>query len=167
MFLIVSYLAILGNHRNRNVLWIQATRRVLFINDTESKGRKGLLHHWIIIRPWDNFVIGLIGFDRITRSGKALWNLGYWVRSSEQQHGFARLSVEAVLKWIAESGPVCIELKVDPNNKPGHRTVLRVVKEWNGERYIAGDSAITISGLRTLHHCYLVNIIWYLFCGLI
>lgn len=130
-----------------------------FIDDTERKGRKGLLHHWIIVRPWDNFVIGLIGFDRITRSGKALWNLGYWIRSSEQQHGFARLSVESVLKWMAEGGPVCIELKVDPNNIPGHRTVQRVVKEWNGERYIAGDSAITISGLRTLHHCYLINII--------
>ena len=85
-----------------------------FIDDTERKGRKGLLHHWIIVRPWDNFVIGLIGFDRITRSGKALWNLGYWIRSSEQQHGFARLSVESVLKWMAEGGPVCIELKVDP-----------------------------------------------------
>ena len=56
---------------------------------------------------------------------------------------------------------MCIRdrLKVDPNNIPGHRTVQRVVKEWNGERYIAGDSAITISGLRTLHHCYLINII--------
>ncbi len=130
-----------------------------FIEDTESKGRKGLLHHWIIIRPWDDAVLGLIGFDRITRSGKAIWNLGYWVRSSEQQHGIARLCTNAVLNWIAEGGSICIELKVDPNNIPGNRTVLRIVKEWNGERYVEGDSAITISGIRTLHHCYLVNII--------
>jgi RimJ/RimL family protein N-acetyltransferase len=101
----------------------------------------------------------LIGFDRVTRSGKAFWNLGYWIRSSEQQHGIARLSTNAVLSWIAEAGPICIELKVDPNNIPGNRTVLRIVKEWNGERYVKGDSSITISGLRTLHHCYLVNII--------
>ena len=32
-----------------------------FIEDTERKGRKGLLHHWIIIRPWDDTVLGLIG----------------------------------------------------------------------------------------------------------
>jgi hypothetical protein len=60
---------------------------------------------------------------------------------------------------MSEGGPICIELKVDPNNIPGNRTVLRIVKEWNGERYIEGDSSITISGIRTLHHCYLVNII--------
>ena len=35
-----------------------------FIADTERKGRSGLLHHWIMIRPWDGYVIGLIGFDR-------------------------------------------------------------------------------------------------------
>jgi RimJ/RimL family protein N-acetyltransferase len=71
-----------------------------FINETEEKGRKGILHHWVIIRVWDNFVLGLIGFDRITRSDKAVWNLGYWVRSSEQQRGIARMSVDAVLYLI-------------------------------------------------------------------
>tara|TARA_B110000495_G_C22985536_1_gene579791 strand:- start:793 stop:1356 length:564 start_codon:yes stop_codon:yes gene_type:complete len=129
-----------------------------FIDETERKGRKGLLHHWIIIRPWDNAVLGLIGFDRITRSGKAVWNLGYWVRSSAQQHGIARMSVDAVLNWIGEIDKICIELKVDPNNTPGLSTVLRIVKKWSGKRYIEGDSAITISGIRTIHECYLVDI---------
>ncbi len=129
-----------------------------FIRETEEKGRKGLLHHWVIVRSWDNFVLGLIGFDRITRTDKAVWNLGYWVRSSEQQHGIAKMSVDAALRWIGETSPLFIELKVDPSNIPGRSTVLRIVKEWNGERCISGDSSITISGLRTLHECYLVEI---------
>ena len=129
-----------------------------FINETEEKGRKGILHHWVIIRAWDNFVLGLIGFDRITRSDKAVWNLGYWVRSSEQQRGIARMSVDAALDWIKEKKPVFIELKVDPNNIPGRSTVFRIVNDWNGKRHIEGDAAITISGLRTMHECYLVEI---------
>ncbi|MFQ3343912.1 MAG: GNAT family N-acetyltransferase [Candidatus Poseidoniales archaeon] len=129
-----------------------------FITETEEKGRKGILHHWVMMRSWDNFALGLIGFDRITRSGKAVWNLGYWVRSSEQQHGIARMSADAALGWIRERKPICIELKVDPQNVPGRSTVLRIVKEWNGERCIEGDTAITISGIRTVHECYLVEI---------
>ena len=64
-----------------------------FISETERMGRAGLLHHWVMIRPWDNSTLGLIGFDRVTRSGQATWNLGYWVRSSEQNHGIASKSI--------------------------------------------------------------------------
>ena len=39
-----------------------------FIEDTERKGRSGIIHHWSIVRKWDEEILGLIGFDRVTRS---------------------------------------------------------------------------------------------------
>ena len=34
-----------------------------FLSETERMGRAGLLHHWIMVRPWDDSLLGLIGFD--------------------------------------------------------------------------------------------------------
>ncbi len=129
-----------------------------FIIDTERKGQSGLLHHWVMIRPWDGYVLGLVGFDRVTRSKRANWNLGYWVRSSEQRHGYARKSIDASLNWIGQTGKITVEMKVDPNNVAGTKTVLRTVKKWGGERCLSGDSAITVAGIRTIHECHLIEV---------
>jgi RimJ/RimL family protein N-acetyltransferase len=129
-----------------------------FINDTETKGKSGILHHWVMIRPWDGYLLGLVGFDRVTRSNKAMWNLGYWVRSSEQRHGYARKSIDATLGWIRHTGNITVEMKVDPNNLPGSKTVQKTVKKWGGERHASGDSAITVAGVRTRHECHLIHI---------
>ena len=129
-----------------------------FLAETERMGRSGLLHHWVMVRPWDGALLGLIGFDQVTRSGKAVWNLGYWVRSSEQQHGFARRAIDASLRWLGEAEKSSVELKVDPHNPAGRSTVMRTVREWKGERCVDGDSAITVAGVRTPHECHLVTI---------
>ena len=129
-----------------------------FLEETERTGRVGRMHHWVLIRPWDEAVLGLLGFDRVTRSGIAEWNLGYWVRSSEQRRGIASRAIEAALSWLAESETVSVELKVDPKNAAGKRTVERTVRRWNGSRCVAGDSAITVAGVRTLHECHLIEI---------
>ena len=129
-----------------------------FLAETERMGRAGLLHHWVMVRPWDEALLGLIGFDRVTRSGKAVWNLGYWVRSSEQQHGFARRAIDGTLHWLGEAENSLVELKVDPHNPAGRSTVMRTVREWRGERCVDGDSAITVAGVRTPHECHLVTI---------
>jgi len=147
----------------RAMPWINPDKEIRpqiedFIGDTERKGRTGLLHHWIMIRPWDEYVIGLIGFDRVTRSDRATWNLGYWVRSSEQRHGYARRSIDAALGWLGQVSELIVEVKVDPNNSPGSKTVIRTVRKWKGERYISGDSAITVAGVRTMHECHLIEV---------
>ena len=129
-----------------------------FIHETERKGRAGLLHHWVMVRPWDEFILGLVGFDRVTRSRKAVWNLGYWVRSSEQQHGIARKSIDAVLGWIGQVENLTVELKVDPKNEAGRNTVMRAVRNWGGERCTEGDSPITVAGIRTLHECHIIEV---------
>ena len=129
-----------------------------FLSETERMGRAGLLHHWIMVRPWYDSSLGLIGFHRVTRSGQASWNLGYWVRSSEQNHGIASKSIEAVLRWMGEAEEVSIELKVDPLNKAGRSTVAKVVRNWEGKRCIDGDSSITVAGVRTIHECHVVTV---------
>lgn len=129
-----------------------------FVLETERKGRAGLLHHWVMIRPWDEYILGIVGFDKVTRSNRATWNLGYWVRSSEQQHGIARKSIDAALKWLGQVENLTVELKVDPNNQPGRNTVIRTVRNWGGERCIDGDSAITVAGVRTMHECHIIKI---------
>ena len=75
-----------------------------FLDETERTGRVGRMHHWVLIRPWDEVVLGLLGFDRVTRSGIAEWNLGYWVRSSEQRRGIASRAIEAALSCALVSG---------------------------------------------------------------
>ena len=128
-----------------------------FLQETEKMGRSGLMHHWVMIRPWDNALLGLIGFDHVTRTIQAEWNLGYWVRSSAQQHGLAKKSINATLEWLGAISEVTVELKVDPLNAAGVKTVLQTVSNWNGERSISGDSAVTVAGIRTLHHCHLIK----------
>ena len=54
-------------------------------------------------------------------------------------------------------GEITIELKVDPLNLAGQKTVLQTVNNWNGERCVSGDSAVTVAGIRTLHHCHLIK----------
>ncbi|MCS5532154.1 MAG: GNAT family N-acetyltransferase [Candidatus Poseidoniales archaeon] len=129
-----------------------------FLDETERTGRVGRMHHWVLIRPWDEAVLGLLGFDRVTRSAEAEWNLGYWVRSSEQRRGVASRAIEAALTWLGELESVSIELKVDPNNAAGKRTVERTVRRWKGSRCVSGDSAITVAGVRTPHECHLITI---------
>ena len=129
-----------------------------FLDETERTGRVGRMHHWVLIRPWDEAVLGLLGFDRITRSAEAEWNLGYWVRSSEQRRGVAGRAIEASLRWLGDLEMVAVELKVDPNNAPGKRTVERTVRQWGGSRCVSGDSAITVAGVRTPHECHLISI---------
>jgi RimJ/RimL family protein N-acetyltransferase len=146
---------------SRAMPWINPDQPFLqqiesFLLETEKMGRSGLTHHWVMIRPWDNTLLGLIGFDNITRTSEAKWNLGYWVRSSEQRHGFAKKSINATLKWLGEIEEVVVELKVDPMNLAGVKTVSHTVTNWNGERSISGDSAVTVAGVRTLHQCHLV-----------
>ena len=130
----------------------------LFLEETERMGRAGLLHHWIMINPRSDRVMGLIGFDRVTRSKKSDWNLGYWVRSLDQKRGVAKKSIGAVLDWLGRGQPVVVELKVDPNNLAGLSTVMHALRTWGGVRDTNGDSSITVAGLRTKHHCYLIEV---------
>ena len=129
-----------------------------FLEESERLGRTGRMHHWTMIRPWDNGFLGLIGYDNVTRSSVAKWNLGYWVRSSAQRHGIARKSINAVLSWMGEAESMIIEVKVDPLNLAGQGTVLQTVRNWNGERCVSGDSAVTVAGVRTVHECHIIQI---------
>ncbi len=129
-----------------------------FLDEAERMGRVGRMHHWVILRPWDSTILGLIGFDTVTRTVEADWNLGYWIRSSEQRRGAATRAIEAVLLWLGALENTQVELKVDPNNIPGKHTVERTVRKWSGSRSIQGDSSITVAGIRTEHECHVIEV---------
>ena len=148
---------------SRAMPWIDMERdlrqQILsFLDETQRMGRSGLLHHWVMTDPRSEQIMGLIGFDRVTRSTKSDWNLGYWVRSLNQKYGVAKRSIRAVLEWLGRGNKIVVELKVDPHNLPGLSTVKHAVREWGGTREPDGDSASTVAGLRTMHHCYLIEI---------
>ena len=60
--------------------------------------------------------------------------------------------------WLGQVGELVVEVKVDPNNAPGSKTVNRTVRKWKGERCVSGDSAITVAGVRTMHECHLIEL---------
>ncbi|MEC7640498.1 MAG: GNAT family N-acetyltransferase, partial [Candidatus Thermoplasmatota archaeon] len=104
---------------SRAMPWIDIERdlkqQILsFLDETQRLGRSGLLHHWVMIDPRSERIMGLIGFDRVTRSTKSDWNLGYWVRSLNQKYGVAKRSIRAVLEWLGRGNSIVVELKVDP-----------------------------------------------------
>ena len=70
----------------------------------------------------------------------------------------AKRSIRAVLEWLGRGNSIVVELKVDPHNLPDYPHVKHAVREWGGTRAPDGDSAITVAGLRTMHHCYLIEI---------
>ena len=80
------------------------------------------------------------------------------MRSLDQRQGIAKKSIDAVLRWIGDGSRVVIEVKVDPNNKAGLTTVRRALLDWGGIRSPEGDASITVAGLRTVHHCHLIEV---------
>ena len=132
---------------SRAMPWIDIERdlkqQILsFLDETQRLGRSGLLHHWVMIDPRSERIMGLIGFDRVTRSTKSDWNLGYWVRSLNQKYGVAKRSIRAVLEWLGRGNSIVVELKVDPHNLPGLSTVKHAVREWGGTRALDGDLSL-------------------------
>ena len=71
---------------NRAMPWINPDANLTeqiseFLSETERMGRAGLLHHWIMIRPWDNAILGLIGDSTVSPDQDR--HLGIWATGSE------------------------------------------------------------------------------------
>ena len=37
-----------------------------FLSETERMGRSGLLHHWVMVRPWDDYILGPVSYTHLT-----------------------------------------------------------------------------------------------------
>ena len=128
-----------------------------YLREVEIMGRGGLLHHWAIIARGEQEeserFLGLVAFDRTTRTRYGAWNLGYWVRSDSTLRGVASRSVDRALEWLAGSqgAPFAVEVTVDPENKAGMQTAASICGRWQGRREQSGDGIVEVAGEK-LHH---------------
>ena len=72
-----------------------------YLADVERMGRTGMAYHWVIISRADESFLGLVAFDRTTRTQRGEWNLGYWVVKGATRRGIANRSSDRALEWIS------------------------------------------------------------------
>ena len=133
-----------------------------YLREVERMGRGGMLHHWVIIARAEQGeserFLGLVAFDRSTRTRYGAWNLGYWVRSDETGRGVASRSVDRALEWLAGSqgGPFAVEVTVDPDNEAGMLTAASICTRWQGRRERSGDGMVEVAGEQREHITFLL-----------
>ena len=129
-----------------------------YLFDVERGGRIGRAHHWSIFETETNRFLGLVAYDRYTRTKKANWNLGYWVRDSATRRGIAKQVSNRVLQWIptADGRPTAVEITVNPENRAGLATCESLVKNWFGERATEADGEVKVAGEMRHHITYVI-----------
>ena len=133
-----------------------------YLREVERMGRAGMLYHWVIIARGEQGeserFLGLVAFDRTTRTRYGAWNLGYWVRSDETRKGVASRSVDRALEWMAGSQgtPFAVEVTVDPNNEAGILTATSICARWQGRREQSGDGLVEVAGEQRQHITFLL-----------
>ena len=120
----------------------------VYLIDVNQMGKTGRAHHWAIIDSNDETFLGLLALDRFTRTQRAHWNIGYWVRRSACRRGIAKRTSMKALDWLSttQGGPTAVEITVDPNNEAGLATCNSLVKAWNGVRAPEADGEVEVAG---------------------
>lgn len=106
--------------------------------DVENQSDVDRLHFWWIRSDENDGFVGLIGLGDELQLLHSSYNLGYWVRTSYQRQGIAKMATNMVLQWlenraIQQQLNHRIEITVHPHNEPGLATAVRICEEWNGE----------------------------------
>ena len=129
-----------------------------YLTDFNRMGKIGQAHHWAIVSRGDSRLLGLLAFDRITRTRKGHWNLGYWVRDGAMRRGIAKRTSDRGIEWISttQGGPTAVEITVDPSNEAGLATCMSLVRDWGGIRAPEGDGEVFIGGSMRKHETYLL-----------
>jgi RimJ/RimL family protein N-acetyltransferase len=119
-----------------------------YLIDVNQMGKTGRAHHWAIIDSNDESFLGLLALDRFTRTQRAHWNIGYWVRRSACRRGIAKRTSMKALDWLSttQGGPTAVEITVDPNNEAGLATCNSLVKAWDGVRAPEADGEVEVAG---------------------
>ncbi|MDP6325828.1 MAG: GNAT family N-acetyltransferase [Candidatus Thalassarchaeaceae archaeon] len=124
-----------------------------YLIDVNNMGKTARAYHWAIIDSRDETFLGLLALDRFTRTQRAHWNIGYWVRRSACRRGIAKRTSMKALDWVSttQGGPTAVEITVDPNNEAGLATCNSLVNAYNGVRAIEGDGEVEVAG-KSRHH---------------
>ena len=129
-----------------------------YLADVERMGRIGMAYHWVIISRADESFLGLVAFDRTTRTQRGEWNLGYWVVKGATRRGIANLTSDRALEWISttQGAPTAVEITVDPKNEAGVATCESLVRRWGGRRAEEGDGQVQVGGHLTEHVTFIL-----------
>ncbi len=129
-----------------------------YLIDVNQMGKIARAYHWAVINRTDETFLGLLALDRFTRTNRAHWNIGYWVRRSACRRGIAKRASMKALEWISTSqgSPTAVEITVDPENKAGLATCHSLVKEWNGIRAPEADGEVEVAAKRRHHITFLL-----------
>ena len=129
-----------------------------YLIDVNNMGKIGRAYHWAIIDSRDDSFLGLLAFDRYTRTRRAHWNLGYWVRKSACRRGIAKRASIRCLDWISttQGGPTAVEITVDPENTAGLATCKSLVDLFHGIRAPEGDGKVEVAGKSREHVTYIL-----------
>jgi RimJ/RimL family protein N-acetyltransferase len=129
-----------------------------YLTDVEGMGRFGTAYHWVIVNRSDESFLGLVAFDRTTRTRLGHWNLGYWVVKGATRRGIATRTCDKALDWISttQGGPTAVEITVDPNNEAGVATCESLVRRWAGRRAEEGDGSVVVGGNLTEHITFIL-----------
>ena len=111
-----------------------------FIVDVTSGPNSNHYHHWVLIEPNTEEIVGLIGFDVVrfrTFERKSLsrgihWNLGYWIAPNFRRRGLASDSIDVMIKIASKCGVDVVQLSADPNNLGGIITIRSAVERHGG-----------------------------------
>ena len=104
-----------------------------FIAQSEADWQTGAAFHFAIIHASTGEFCGGIGLNQPNHV-HGLYNLGYWVRSSRQRQGVARLATQQVARAAFEDLPTLhrLEILTRPDNVASRRTALAAGAAYEG-----------------------------------
>ena len=111
-----------------------------FVVDVISGPNSNAYHHWVLVEPENNSVLGIIGFDvvrfrtfeRRQLSRGIHWNLGYWIAPSHRRRGLASESIDIMIRVAKESEVDVVQLSANPENIGGIITIRSAVERHGG-----------------------------------
>ena len=111
-----------------------------FVVDVTSGPNSNSYHHWVLVEPEMDLILGIIGFDVVRfrtldrrRLSRGIhWNLGYWIAPSHRRRGLASESIDIMIAVAKESGVDVVQLSANPQNTGGLITIRSAVERHGG-----------------------------------
>jgi len=111
-----------------------------FVVDVTSGPNSNSYHHWVLVDPEMDLILGIIGFDVVRfrtldrrRLSRGIhWNLGYWIAPSHRRRGLASESIDIMIAVARESGVDVVQLSANPQNTGGLITIRSAVERHGG-----------------------------------
>lgn len=92
-----------------------------FLLSTRLNWVKAEAYGFGIYRRYNEELIGMVAINELYHTFNMV-SVGYWIRDSEQRHGYAKEAVEGLVTFCFEQLKVTrVEIVCDPENEPSQR----------------------------------------------